>query len=144
MTERIAVDFNTMSMDPERRVVLPTHVNAHLLQIIRPGLRVVLYEPFDIEVEAVVEYDLAHHAWYGRPDWSTRRDLGSDQLHRYWDAVHRVERWREEHGDTTPHEVVLRKEAVALWRQLTDDERAFLQERAPRYASYGQVRHDQD
>ncbi len=95
---------------------------------------------FQFEVEAVVEYDPADKTWYGRPDWSTRRNLESDALHRYWDVGHRIERWREKHGDNTPHEAVLRKEAATVWTQLTDDERAYLQEGLPRYADYGQAR----
>jgi hypothetical protein len=146
MTERmrITADFNTMNADPERRVFLPTHVHPHLLEFLRPGLRVVIYEPFDFEVEAVVEYDPAHDAWYGRPDWSTQHSLESDALQRYWDVGHRIERWREAHGDNTPHEATLRKEAEALWKHLTDEERAYLQEGVPRYASYGQARDGQD
>ena len=146
MTERmrITADFNTMNADPERRVFLPTHVHPHLLEFLRPGLRIVIYEPFDFEVEAVVEYDPAHDAWYGRPDWSTQRSLESDALHRYWDVGHRIERWREAHGDNTPHEAALRKEAAALWKHLMDEERAYLQEGVPRYASYGQARDGQD
>jgi len=142
MTERITVDFNTMNTDPEDRVYLPTSINGRLREIVRPGLRLVLYEPFDFEVEAVVEYEPAHEAWYGRPDWSTRRDLESDALHRYWDVGHRIERWREQYGDNTAHEAMLRREAATVWTQLTDDERAYLQEDVPRYAAYGQARDD--
>lgn len=140
MTDRITVDVNTMNEDPEERVYLPTRINAHLREIVRPGLRLVLYEPFDFEVEAVVKYEPAHDTWYGRPDWSTRRDLELDELHRYWGVVFRIDRWREQHGDNTPHEAILRKEAATVWTQLTDDERAFLQEGLPRYAAYGQAR----
>ena len=49
MTERVRItaDFNTMNADPERRVFLPTHVHPHLLEFLRPGLHIVIYEPFD-------------------------------------------------------------------------------------------------
>jgi hypothetical protein len=40
---------------------------------LRPGLQVVLYEPGDIEVEAILEFDEEMQMWFGVPDWSTNR-----------------------------------------------------------------------
>ncbi|MGI8727908.1 MAG: hypothetical protein ACR2K6_09570 [Solirubrobacterales bacterium] len=73
--ERISVDFNTMMMDPEARVLLPTHMVPKILPALRPGLRVSLYDE-TLEVEAVVEQDDRYRdRWWARPDVSTYRDL---------------------------------------------------------------------
>jgi hypothetical protein len=70
---RIPVDFNTASSDKKKRVYINTRVDKWLLDYLKPGLRVLLYEP-DLEVEAVVEYDEEYQGWFGIPDWSTRYD----------------------------------------------------------------------
>ncbi len=78
---RISVDFNTASADMRGRVRLPTHMYPELLNILRLGLRVILFEVRDLEVEAVVEFDKElsqQHGdsnwWFALPDWSTERD----------------------------------------------------------------------
>jgi hypothetical protein len=81
---RIRVDFNTMMMDVRgRRVWINTDIQPELLKVLKPGMHVVLYEPSDMEVEAVVEFEQfycgggVHDRWLGLPDWSTRQDLTS-------------------------------------------------------------------
>lgn len=138
MMHRINPDFNTMNMHEERLVLLPTHVEPHLLEYLRPGLRVVLYEPFDFEVEADVDYDADHDSWYGRPDWETKRDLESDELHRFRDLAYRLQEMRERSG-TLAEQVALRQDAVRLWNTLTKEEREHLQQ-FPQYAEFAQSR----
>ncbi len=75
MLPRITVDFNTQMADPKGRVLIPTHVNPELLEILKPQLRVILYEENDLEVEATVEFDEKYNEWLGMPDWSTLRHL---------------------------------------------------------------------
>jgi|GEM_PF-726780 len=72
---RILVDFNTMGPDKQRRVHIPTHVDDWLIKYLRPGLRVLLFEPDDIEVEAILEYVEKYDRWLGIPDWSTKSYL---------------------------------------------------------------------
>ena len=73
---RVPVDFNTIDWDPEDRVWIDTIVNKDLTAILRPGLRVLLYDT-DLEVEATVECDAAHPSrrWLARPHWPTMRDV---------------------------------------------------------------------
>ena len=73
---RVPVDFNTIDWDPEDRVWINTIVNKDLAGILRPGLRVLLYDT-GLEVEATVECDAGHPSrqWLARPQWSTRRDV---------------------------------------------------------------------
>ena len=71
---RIYVDFNTMAQDDAERVWINPRVNADLATFFRPGLAVVLYDE-GLAVEAVLEYDAPSGTWWGRPDWSTSRDL---------------------------------------------------------------------
>jgi hypothetical protein len=74
---RIAVDFNTMSMDTKRRVRIGregSEKNQELLRALHPGLSVVLYED-EMQVRAIIEYDAKRKIWFGRPDWSTRELL---------------------------------------------------------------------
>ncbi len=77
MSLRILVDFNTMMQDPEERVRINLSVdaNSHAARVLHPGAVVILYEPDDLEVEAIVEYDDKHKAWLAKPNWPTRRDL---------------------------------------------------------------------
>lgn len=80
---RIAVDFNTTMVDPEERVLINTELETGLVQLLRPGSRVMLAdgaEPGCMEVEAVVEYDQQHQRWLARPDWATKRDLPAERL----------------------------------------------------------------
>ena len=74
MTLRIAVDFNTMLMDPEERVVLNTTIDPQLEAILRPGQAVVLYDE-TLEVEAITELAEPSQRWLARPNWQTSRDL---------------------------------------------------------------------
>jgi hypothetical protein len=72
---RIPVDFNTINADEMERVAINAVANNQLLSHFRSGLRVVLYEEGDIEVEANLEFDENFQRWFGIPDWATRRDL---------------------------------------------------------------------
>ena len=74
MTARLYVDFNTMAMDSKERVYINPHTQPGLMQELRPGLVVTLYDE-EMEVEAVVEFDEHDRAWLGQPHWSTRRGL---------------------------------------------------------------------
>lgn len=71
---RVPVDFNTMMKDDHERVWINTHVHKDLAACLRPGMIVTLWDT-DLEVEAVVEFDQRQQRWWGRPDWSTSRDL---------------------------------------------------------------------
>ena len=63
-----------MMMDPAARVTINSSTQKHLLDGLRPGMRVLMWEP-GLEVEATVEFDREHRVWLGKPDWSTSRDL---------------------------------------------------------------------
>ena len=71
---RIWVDFNNMTKDGEK-VVIPPGDGITLT----PGERIIVYDPYDFEVEAIVEYEIEEKNnrgwWYAIPDWSTRRDI---------------------------------------------------------------------
>ena len=71
---RIAVDFNTATMDPLERVWIPAQTDAAILEQLRSGMRVVLHED-GLEAEAVAEYDEADQSWWVHPDPATYRDL---------------------------------------------------------------------
>jgi len=75
---RILVDFQRRKKDPKERISLPTQAQPELFDILRPDLRVILYEPSDIEVEAVVFFEeedyRAPHGWWAYPDWTTLKD----------------------------------------------------------------------
>ena len=73
--QRIPVDFNTEMAYPVGLVHIPTHMYPELLDVIRDGQTVILYEEGDMEVEAVLEHDAASNTWYGRPDWRTLHHL---------------------------------------------------------------------
>lgn len=78
---RILVDFNAMTADGTR-VWINTDLHEDLLDTLHSGSRVTLYEPNDIEVEAVIEIvrkEDGTERWYGIPDWSTLRDLPNDE-----------------------------------------------------------------
>ncbi len=74
MDARISVDFNTITTDLKERVYINTGIHPALVQTLRPGLSVMLYDE-EMEVAAVVEFDEHDQVWLGQPDWSTRRDL---------------------------------------------------------------------
>lgn len=78
---RIHVDFNSMTKDGEK-VWINTTVDDFLLPSLYEGLRVIVYEPDDFQVEAtiVVEKDKnGNDWWYGILDWSTRRELSTEE-----------------------------------------------------------------
>lgn len=82
MIERIYVDFNTMNQDlwsKDPRVLIGR-------DWVRPpsneGLRVLIADE-DLEVEATLEFDCEHNAWWARPDWSTRHDLSNATISGY-------------------------------------------------------------
>ena len=74
---KIIVDFNNLTPDGERVVVARTR-DAERISKLKPGMRVLLHERGDFEVEAIVEPVEVREGevwWYGLPDWSTRIDL---------------------------------------------------------------------
>jgi len=75
---RIGVDFNTMYQFPSGIVDINADFEPKLLGYLYPGLRVILYEMPDLEVEAIIEVD-EKGRWYGIPDWSTRKDLSEEK-----------------------------------------------------------------
>ncbi|MEL6308295.1 MAG: hypothetical protein AAFR81_14120 [Chloroflexota bacterium] len=76
---KIIVDFNNLTSDGEKVLVAQnrdrdTEIVFHL----RNGMRVLLHELEDFEVEAVVKSEeVAENViwWYAIPDWSTRHDF---------------------------------------------------------------------
>lgn len=75
---RIPVDFNTMAVDEQERVLINVVFNEKIVNDLKPGLRVVLYDE-TLEVAATVEYDVDDRRWWATPDWSTSRDLPYSQ-----------------------------------------------------------------
>lgn len=74
---RIRVDFNSMSQGGDK-VLINVIVQPELLDQMYPGLRVILYEPHDIQVEATIELECRSDGiqfWWGVADWSTLQDL---------------------------------------------------------------------
>ncbi|MCQ3931466.1 MAG: 2-amino-4-hydroxy-6-hydroxymethyldihydropteridine diphosphokinase [Chloroflexi bacterium] len=74
---KIHVDFNSLSLDG-KMVRINTDFFKHLLTMLRPGLRVILYTPHDLEVEGIIhceKYKQDQDLWYGIPHWDTMRDL---------------------------------------------------------------------
>jgi hypothetical protein len=74
---RIRVDFNSLSMDGEK-VQINTIFQPSLLDQIYPGLKVILFEPNDMHVEAEIELEVLNDGseiWWGVADWTTRQDL---------------------------------------------------------------------
>jgi hypothetical protein len=74
MMQRIYVDFNTMTTDPEERVFINTEREPDLAKHLQPGLLVTLYDE-EMEVEATVEFEVQNLLWLGRPNWANCRDL---------------------------------------------------------------------
>lgn len=72
---RIPVDFNTMMTDEYERVYINTLIHKDVSTHLYPGLRVIMYEENDIEVEGVLVFNQERNEWLGQPDWSTRRVL---------------------------------------------------------------------
>jgi len=75
MALRVFVDYNTATDDLSSRISINTQLFKHLLDILSPGLPLVLYDEDSLEVDAVAEFNHEYQCWYGLPDWSTRRDL---------------------------------------------------------------------
>lgn len=74
---RIPVDFNRMGREGTLIWILP-RVSAEFMDIIRSGLRVILYEEHEMEVEAILGTDKDKNGkiwWYGEADWSTLKYL---------------------------------------------------------------------
>lgn len=76
MSIRIYVDFNTTTSDAKERVSIPTQMQPTLVQTLRPGMVVTLFDE-EMEVRATVEFDAHDQVWLGQPHWATRRDLPS-------------------------------------------------------------------
>jgi hypothetical protein len=72
---KVRVDFNAMTKDGEKVIIGPDLKGVTL----SPGERIIIYEPYDFEVEAIVECEIEEKYnqkwWYAVPDWSTLRDL---------------------------------------------------------------------
>jgi len=128
MTNRFRVDFHTANADAEGRVYLPSHTHPEHGDILQPGQSIVMYTPHDIEVEAIVEYDNEHLHWYGRADWSTQRDLASENLRNYWEVASKIRQWRDEDDTDSTKEAILKVQAVDIWSKLLDDERSWLRD----------------
>jgi hypothetical protein len=74
---RINVDFNARDR-LDRLLISKASIDA-ISQFketsLAPGLRILAYEPDDIEVEATLEYD---QGWVAVPDWSTIKYLNKN------------------------------------------------------------------
>jgi hypothetical protein len=75
MALRVFVDYNSEGDDPQGRIRINTVVQKYLLEFLRPGMALVLFDEESLEVDAVAEFEPELEFWYGVPDWSTRRDL---------------------------------------------------------------------
>jgi hypothetical protein len=75
MPELPRIYFDTNSADEDFRYKLDMVGSLRdikrLGDVLRPGIRVLLYMPDEVEVEATLEFDEAQHRWLGRPDWDT-------------------------------------------------------------------------
>jgi len=79
---RLFADFNSVTRDGIGDRVLIGKRGSWQIERYRPlnwlvpGTSVKLSDG-ELEVTAVLEFDATTDYWYGRPDWSTRRDLNS-------------------------------------------------------------------
>ena len=76
---RIHVDFNAMTQGG-RMIWINTDIQPDLLKDLQSGLRITLYEPNQLEVEATVileRTDDGREWWYCVPDWSTENNIES-------------------------------------------------------------------
>jgi hypothetical protein len=83
---RIHVDFNEMTPDGEK-ILIATDDKRHerLVEQLSPGMRVIVIQNAEFEVEAVAEIIKVHghrQFWYGMPDWSTRLDYSEMPIER--------------------------------------------------------------
>ncbi|QPC83701.1 hypothetical protein G4Y79_04780 [Phototrophicus methaneseepsis] len=76
---RIIVDFNNMTVDGDKVLVArDIERDKEIYDQLSPGMRVIIYEPNDIAVEAVIEPIEVQDGrvwWYGAAEWSTLVDL---------------------------------------------------------------------
>ncbi len=73
---RIRVDFNSLTPDAQR-VPINEHVQPDIEKFTE-GNRVIVYEPGDLEVEAILErfvLEDGREVWDAIIDWPTRRNL---------------------------------------------------------------------
>jgi hypothetical protein len=75
--KRIYVDFNTKNMDERERVYVNTRLHPELLDVLKEGERVVVYDE-EVQMEAVLEYEADYGEFLGVLDWSTLKDLPTD------------------------------------------------------------------
>ncbi len=84
---RIRVDFNELTPDG-KKVLVARHTDWDLISQLQPGMRVILYEPFELAVKAIaepVEHSTGKQLWYGIADWSTQVDF--EEISDYLDYV---------------------------------------------------------
>jgi hypothetical protein len=70
---KIRADMNALTIDRSR-----IQLGGDLPSELEQGMRTLLYEPGDFEVEATIEKDTTSYGieiWYGLVDWDTYRDL---------------------------------------------------------------------
>jgi hypothetical protein len=76
---RIYADFN--NCDEQGRVRLNTVGSLRDIDVLQrdmaPGLRVIVYTPDELEVEADLEFDVI---WLGTPDWATIKYLDRSEM----------------------------------------------------------------
>lgn len=73
---RIRVDFNSLTPDG-KRVPINEHIQPDMWRFVE-GNRVIVYEPDDLEVEAILErlvLEDGKEVWDAIIDWPTRRNL---------------------------------------------------------------------
>lgn len=73
---KITVDFNNLTPGGEQ-VIVARASDKEISEQLTNNMRVLLHEPGDFEVEAIVEPVEVRGTiwWYGTPDWSTRREI---------------------------------------------------------------------
>lgn len=82
MIPRIFADFNSRIFDQRgERIYIGKEGSWQIDQYplkscLEPGAAVRLYDG-ELQVDAVLEFDEQNRAWFGKPDWATRRDLRS-------------------------------------------------------------------
>jgi hypothetical protein len=94
MKFRIFADFNRITKDEKGDRIYIGKERSRQLEMIpfitglKEGYQIYLYDG-EIIVETIVEFDNENQAWYGRPDWSTFRELSSraDGIDEYKNAL---------------------------------------------------------
>lgn len=72
---KVRADMNALTIDNSR-----IQLSGDLPSELQVGIHVLLYEPGDFEVEAIIEHDRTIYGaeiWFGVVDWDTYRDLPS-------------------------------------------------------------------